>query len=117
MAVVYPDSTICLYAGVDIDMNSKVSLVFQNVTNQRAYFQSKLNGQYAVISPATVVKKTGWIKVSAPMTTVKQCNYLSFVNPSFDNIVYYGAITNYDYINNETTGIKYVIDEWQTRMF
>jgi hypothetical protein len=45
------------------------------------------------------------------------CNYLSFVNPSFDNKVVYARILDYDYINNECIEVSYAIDFWQTWMF
>lgn len=111
---IVPDSTITLYTGVDIDNDEQ--LVFKNRTNQIAYFQSKIhpNGAY---TPCTVVRKTGRLRVEKSGSIVSACNYLSFVNPSFDNKTIYARIVDYDYVNNECTEISYIIDYWQTWMF
>lgn len=112
--VIQPNSTVNLYSGVDIDMGSGVQIAFSSIANQRAYFNSKLAAPGVT---CTVVKKTGRIRLEAAGSTVKNCNYLSFVNPSFDNKVIYARILDYDYINNECTEIVWQIDFWQTWMF
>lgn len=109
-----PDSTITLYQNVDIDNGEQ--LVFSSRANQTAYFQSKIhpNGAY---TPCTVVRKTGTIRVEKPGSVVAACNYLSFVNPTFDNKTIYARIIDYEYVNNECVEISYLIDYWQTWMF
>jgi len=111
---IQPDSTITLYSGVDIDMSSGVQIAFSSIANQNAYFASKV-----VMSetPCTVVKKTGRIRLEVAGSVVKNCNYISFINPSFDNKRIYARIIDYDYINNECTEIAWMIDFWQTWMF
>lgn len=111
---IQPDSTINLYGGVDIDITSGVEIAFKTIANQRAYFASKL---VRANTPCTMVKKTGNIRLEVPGSVVKNCNYLSFTNPSFDNKTFYGLITDYDYINNECVEISYIIDWWQSYMF
>lgn len=109
-----PDSTITLYQNVDIDNGEQ--LVFSSRANQTAYFQSKIHPQGAY-TPCTVVRKTGAVRVEKPGSVVAACNYLSFVNPTFDNKTIYARIIDYDYINNECVEISYLIDYWQTWMF
>lgn len=111
---IQPDSTINLYSGVDIDITSGVEIAFKTIANQRAYFASKLA---RANTPCTMVKKTGNIRLEVPGSVVKNCNYISFTNPSFDNKTFYGIITDYDYINNECVEISYIIDWWQSYMF
>lgn len=111
---IQPDSTVTLYGGVDIDMTSGVQIVFSSIANQRAYFASKL--VQSTVN-CTTIKKTGALRLEVAGSVVKNCNYLSFVNPSFDNKVWYARITDYNYINNECTEISYLIDFWQTFMF
>ena len=111
---IQPDSTVTLYGGVDIDMTSGVQIAFSSIANQRAYFASKL--VQSTVN-CTTVKKTGALRLEVAGSVVKNCNYLSFVNPSFDNKVWYARITDYEYINNECTEISYLIDFWQTFMF
>ena len=68
-----------------------------------------------------MVRKTGLIRIEInqqlPATTLKTCNYISFINPNFDNKEVYARILDYDYVNNETVDIAYGIDYWQTWMF
>lgn len=109
---IVPDSTISLYAGVDIDNGEQ--LEFKTRTNQAAYFQSKLVRAQV---PCTVVKKTGEVRVEIPGSVISTCNYMSFINPSFDNKTIFARIIDYDYINNECVSINYAIDYWQTWMF
>ena len=111
---IVPDSTVALYRDVDIDMVSGVQIAFSSLANQNAYFASKL------VMPevtCTVVKKTGRIRLQVAGSVVKNCNYISFINPSFDNKRIYARILDYDYINNECTEIAWQIDFWQTWMF
>ena len=116
---IVPDSTITLYRGVDIDNDEQ--LVFKNINNQNAYFQSKIysdtSGNSGAYTPCTVVRKTGRLRVEKPGYVVAACNYLSFVNPSFDNKTIYARIIDYNYVNNECVEIDYMIDYWQTWMF
>jgi hypothetical protein len=109
---IVPDSTITLYGGVDIDNGEQ--LVFKSRANQTAYFQSKL---VRAQTPCTVVRKTGRLRVEIAGSVIATCNYLSFINPHFDNKIVYARIIDYDYINNECVEISYVIDYWQTWMF
>lgn len=109
---IIPDSTINLYSNIPI--NNEEQLAFSTRQKQTEYFLSHLVRSE---TPCTVVKKTGELKVSASMLIVSTCNYISFINPSFDNRTVYARIIDYDYINNETTSIVYAIDMWQTWMF
>lgn len=109
---IVPNSTINLYGNVAID--DEEQLVFSTYANQTAYFASKL---VRANTPCTVVRKTGRLRVEVPGSVVSTCNYLSFINPSFDNKVVYARIMDYDYINNECVEIVYSIDYWQTWMF
>lgn len=109
---IVPNSTVNLYSGVQIDHNEQ--LIFRNATAQRAYFETKLVAQQV---NCQMVKKTGRLRLDKAGSVVASCNYLSFVNPDFDNKIVYARIIDYDYVNNECVEISYVIDFWQTWMF
>lgn len=115
---IVPSSTINLYSGVDIDMGEQ--LAFSSRAYQQAYFASKL-APGGLQHPCTMVRKTGMIRIEVgrqlSAATIKTCNYISFVNPEFDNKEVYARILDYDYVNNETVDIAYGIDYWQTWMF
>lgn len=110
--VLTPDTTISIYSGVEIDNGEQ--LAFSSQANQTAYFQSKMVRQ---VVNCTLNKKTGMFSINVPGSIVSTCNYISFINPSFDNKIIYARIVDYDYVNNECTEISYAIDYWQTWMF
>lgn len=109
---IIPNSTITLYSGVQIDNNEQ--LIFSSIANQAAYFATK---SVMTVQDCQYVKKTGRINITVSGSVISTCNYLSFINPSFDNKVFYCRIIDYDFINNETCSISWVIDYWQTYMF
>ena len=109
---IIPNSTITLYSGVEIDNNEQ--LIFSSIANQAAYFATK---SVMTVQDCQYVKKTGRINITVSGSVISTCNYLSFINPSFDNKVFYCRIIDYDFINNETCSISWVIDYWQTYMF
>lgn len=118
---IVPQSTITLYK--DVDIGTELQLAFSTKAKQTAYFASKVKKSYV---NCTVVKdKIGVVKVavkpvgqagSGEITGVDlaECNYMSFVNPSFDNKTIYCYLIDYEYDNNETAFIYYTIDYWQT---
>lgn len=122
--VIQPDSTITLYSGVDI--GTDMQLAFSSAAKQSAYFASKVKKTYV---NCTVVKdKIGVVRVAIKPVghagtgeitghDLASCNYMSFINPSFDNKVIYCYIVDYKYLNNETAEIHYMIDYWQTWLF
>lgn len=110
--VIQPSSTVNLYK--DIPIENGLTLAFKSKSNQTAYFNRKLVRREV---NCTMIKKTGRLQLEVPGNIVTQCNYISFVNPDFDNRVFYALITDYEYINNECTSITYVIDFLQTYMF
>lgn len=121
---ILPQSTITLYSGVDI--GTEQQLAFSSKAKQTAYFASKVKKSYV---NCTVVKdKVGVLKVAIKPVgqagtgeitgaDLATCNYMSFVNPSFDNKTIYCYIVDYEYVNNETAYIRYTIDYWQTWCF
>lgn len=114
MARIIPGSTIKLYGGVEASADNSESLVFRTAANRESYFGNKLVTQ---VQNVTMVKKTGRVKIEVPGSTLAQCNYFSFVNPAFDNRIYYCKIIDYDYVTNETAEVDWQIDWWITDMF
>lgn len=118
---ILPRSTITLYK--DVDIGTELQLAFSTKAKQTAYFASKVKKSYV---NCTVVKdKIGVVKVAVkPIgqagqgeitgADLAECNYMSFVNPDFDDKVIYCYLIDYEYDNNETAFIYYTIDYWQT---
>lgn len=115
MSQIRPDSTIKLYKVPDIDTNAGRTGVWPNANDREAYFASHaLASEY----PCTVIKKRNQtIKVATPLITLEGCNYLSFVNPSYGNKIFYCKIMFTDYLNNNTCLVTFAIDWFITDMF
>ena len=109
---IVPGSTVNLYAGVDTDADLRPW--FSSRANQRAYFTGKL---IQAKTPCTYIHKSGRIRLTVAGNIISQCNYLSFINPDYDNIEYYCNIIDYDWVNNETVDILWAVDDFQTHMF
>lgn len=112
MAYIVPDSVITLYNNVPITNQEQIA--FKTLAQQTAYFatkifRSKVNCSY--------VRRNGRLKIEDGMGLMLNCNYISFRNPSFENKTIYARVIDYEYINNTTVEIQYVIDWFQTFMF
>lgn len=112
MALVIPSSVVTLYSGIRITDGEQI--VFSSKEEQSAYFLAHRVTNKAACS---YVRKTGSIRIEWPTVQVNTCNYLSFVNPAFENMTIYARISDWRYINNVTTEIDYNIDWFQTYMF
>lgn len=109
---IVPNSTINLYSNIKVRRG--MGPVFSSAQKRNTYFQQHLVRQNV---PTTYVRHTGEIKVEVPLSVVKNCNYISFINPDFENMTWYALLTNWEYVNNECTSIDYVIDPFMTYMF
>lgn len=112
MSLIIPDSTVNLYA--DVPISGDHQLVFSSRSAQATYF---LNKRVASKAGCSYLRKTGRLRIEWSTARVMQSNYISFTNPSFENVTFYAKITDWEYVNNETTDILYEIDWWQTYMF
>lgn len=55
-----------------------------------------------------------YVRVKAPIQECEGCNYLSFVNNSHGNKIFFGFIDQLVYINDNTTEIDFTIDPFPT---
>ena len=106
---IVPSSTVNLYRGVPYDEGRVVA--FSSKAKQSAYFQKKL---VRTAVPCTYVRRTGEVRLEVPLSVAKNCNYISFVNPDFENVTWYAVIEDYEYVNNGCTAITYTIDYFQS---
>lgn len=109
--VITPDSIIKLYRDVDICNDER--LVFSSPEKRDTYFANRL---VKTVPDCTIVKnQTGMIRLDIPGHIASKCNYMSFINPSFENKEIYCRITMIpEYTNNECTQLAYDIDYWMT---
>ena len=122
-----PTSNIYLCANTNLNLRGTDydTIYFATESAKRTWFASKtvrtLNDQmYTRIGNNTAGSTLGGeqysiigrntIKVMLPFGQVNTCDYLYFVNPSYENKYYYCFITDIRYVNDATTEIEYVED-------
>lgn len=111
---ILPNSKIKIYSNIMVD--DDVTIVFSSAAQREAYFAKHLVTEIN----AQVIRRTGQLKFPLKKlngVSLDDCNYLSFQNPAFDNVIYYCRIITKEYVNNETAVISYGVDRWLTRMF
>lgn len=110
--LIVPDSSVCLYA--DVPISDGHEIVFRSKTEQSTYFATK---RIASKAGCTYLKKTGRIRIEWSTSEVLRANFISFKNPSFENITFYAKLIDYEYVNNVTTDVLYEIDWFQSFCF
>lgn len=113
MSKIKESSEVTLYTNIDITRG--VNIAFQNRKQQSAYFSKhKFEVQGIKDRKFSYLRPSGSLKIQMPIADAYKCNYISFVNPVFENIVFYCMINGYKYINNNVTQINYTVDPIQT---
>lgn len=116
MAIIKESSKLTFYADIDIEAGQQ--LIFKTRENQTNYFRSKtFLSDVTVNKSFSYLRRGGVVKVGMTTKQAAMVDYLSFVNPDFENRVFYAKVMDYEYINNKTTAIKFSIDIFQTYMF
>lgn len=117
MAYIEPNTDVYLIKDIKITPNYSDTIFFASKEAQETYF-SNLAKRVATLSKNSYQRyKRGWMKVGLPCGTVSQANYMMFKNTSFENKWFYAFITDWEYVNNGTTLISYMIDDIQTWFF
>lgn len=106
------NSELRLYANTDITRD--VQIAFKSKAGQSAYFAKKLK---YTMKPFYYIRRNGHIRVELPIADAMECDYMSFINPSFENKTFYAKILNVEYVSNKVTEITFGVDNFQTYMF
>lgn len=115
MPNIQPDGVVELYSHVDIDLKAGIQINFETADEQSEYFTRHVVASHVDCS---YIRKSRVLRLEISTSIVSQCNYIAFRNPSFENKVFFAAITSWEYVNNTTTDITYdVIDWYQTDRF
>lgn len=105
-----PDSTVKLIK--NLRLSPVDTAFFSTPAAQEAYFSSKA---FVTLTDYTVVRHTrGLIYVNLPIGRVFGTSYMMFKNTSFENKWFYAFVTNYEYVNNDTTAVFFSLDLNQT---
>lgn len=110
-----PNSTVKILKGIRLNENYTDTAYFDTKSDQEAYFNSKV--AYTLTNQSYTRRTTGQIKVQLTIAQLSGASYMMFRNDSFENKWFYAFITNYEYVNNETSLVFFEIDLLQTYMF
>ena len=118
MMTVSPQGQIYL-CKTPLENDYKNQLTFNNQSDQINYFNSTVQRTF---DNYTYIKKDNVIKVSENIDKIINCNYLFYNNLGFpdetgQSHIYYCFITSMEYINENTTAIKFETDVFQTWYF
>lgn len=115
MSQYVPDSTITFYNAPTVDTKTGRTMIFNKPAAREAFFANYVISSDVKCTP--IKKRIQTLKVTATLASIQNANYLSFINPSYGNKIYYGIILSTDYLNNNVTLVTYAIDWWLTDMF
>lgn len=110
-----PNSTLKILKGIKLNEDYTDTAYFDSEQDQLDYFNSKI--AYTLDENYYVRKSIGQIKVKLTIGQLQGASYMMFKNSSFENKWFYAFITNYEYVNNETSLVFFEIDPLQTYMF
>lgn len=105
-------TSFTFYHDVNLNMRTNDTFYFSDRSAQSTYFNSKIIATKSNLYYQRNYK--GRVRVELPYSTLYRCDYLSFINPDFENKRFYCFVTGVNYIDNNTTEVHYVIDEVQT---
>lgn len=109
-----PAGVLKLYRNVDIGQGRQ--RVFQNRSQQQAYFAARLVKQFDGLSYMRMGDK---IKVEIPIEQMSEVNFLSYTNRmgGTEKEIYAYINPNWEYVNNNTVEFSFEIAAFQTIMF
>lgn len=110
-----PNTTIRMLKDVPLDNTYRNTIYFAYVANQTSYFSGKTKYTFAAQSYQRVQK--GTLRIGRKADDLYDCNYLMFQNTAYGNKWFYAFVTGVEYVNNETSEIRFEIDVMQTWHF
>lgn len=112
---IQPTTNIRILRNVPLDDTYDHSIFFSSASAQSSYFMSKQ--KYNLNNYTYQRVNSGSMRVGINSDNLYDCNYLMFQNTSFGTKWFYAFITEVNYVNNDCTEIKYVLDDMQTWFF
>lgn len=114
MAYVAPNSNADFFVNTGLSPAHENSLYFASITDKDNYFNGL--SKYSVSECTYQRENRGYIRVQLPITNLIRCDYMRFQNSSFEVQWFYAFIIEVNYINNNTTEVRYQIDPLITWM-
>lgn len=115
MAYVIPSTDIQFFDRMNLTPDYTNSLYFATSSERDTYFDSAR--KTATAASCTYQRENrNFVRVEIPISTIYNCDYMRFRNPSFENKWFYAFVLEVNYINNITTEVRYQIDPLITWM-
>ncbi len=115
MAYIQPNSTIEFFSDLNLSDKYTDSLYFASVSAKDTYF-TNLTKVARVLTCTYTRENRGFVRVEVPMATLIGASYMRFKNTSFENKWFYAFVKNVNYINNQTTEVRFELDPLMTWM-
>lgn len=110
-----PNTNIRILKNVPLDNTYDHTLYFSDESSQIAYFQGLQ--KYNLVNYTYQRVNRGIARVGIKSDLLYDCNYIMFQNTNFGSKWFYAFITSVEYLNNETSEIRFEIDDMQTWFF
>ena len=116
---IVPSSTIHLLKNVPLDPDYQHTIRFESPSNQITYFGGADLHVKSFTNQTYQRYEKGKLRIRALADELYECNYMCFQNTGHSNTPkwFYAFVLSVDYINENTTEIKYKIDYLQTYLF
>lgn len=113
MAYIAPNTDIQFFGDLGLNANYNDTKFFTSRAAKDNYFAGIT--KLATAAACTYTRGTrGIIRVQIPMATLINAQYMRFKNSSFENKWFYAFVLSVEYVNNETTEIKFQLDVLMT---
>lgn len=109
-----PNSELYLIANVPLTPNYEYTLDFDSLSQQTAYFNSKISSILTINEDYSYISHSQKINICVNIEELHNINYLKFKNA--DKWIY-AFILNKEYIHDKCTAITFKVDVLQTFMF
>ena len=110
-------SRLTLYAGVPLDNTYENTFTSNTLISQSA---SSSVGVYNTNKPAYYINfannsvRVDCVNMKVNNFNLYSCNYMSFINPTYEDKIFYCFVTEVKYINDKTAELKFEVDVMQT---
>lgn len=115
MANIAPTTVVWVLQNCPLDNTYEHTIWFYNAGGQQSYFRTLR--RYLLDEHTYQRVGRDRIRVELPYDSIYDCNYIMFLNQSYENKWFYAFITDIEYINNAVCEITYELDVMQTWMF
>lgn len=115
MAYVQPNSRIEFFTDLCLSQDYNDTLYFPSISAKDAYF-ANIDRLAHVDKCYYARENRGFVRVELPMVTLIDAQYMRFKNTSYENKWWYAFVDDVNYVNDNTTEVKFTIDPMMTWM-